>query len=257
MLTQLTEDASARLAQAQGKWREKKQTAEWTDIHGRTWVGMTRMMNDGLKMPAWVSSLRPDGWSPPHPELVPPAQYLRPSNTKMLRVLIDYARWREDLRRAWKDAKSFKMRAASDLYGRKAGEALSVNDPDVAEEIGTLPLDPVWVDAMEAGDLWALGIPKPNGQPREVPEWAKPYQAKLASVVKAQIAAERYAEHGLRFVTSDEPMQAPRPFVPQAYDEVEDAGAAAPRRRGRPRKVAASEPIEPAVTLADDEDDDE
>lgn len=245
-----SDTVEAQYAQQSAKWQTKKQMMVWTDLHGRRWNAMTRFQN--RPFPVWVNQPRPADWSPPVPELLPPAEFLVPARGN--RIQIAYAKWREQLRAAWRYRKGYQLQAATDLYGRKAGDAIAANDSAVLEAVGSMPLHPLFVDAMEAGDLWALGVPKADGTPRETPAWAEALLPSLKSVQKAEEAAELAAMKSAQFFTSDAPVRASGPFVPtEEYDEVEVAPV---RKRGRPRKVTPIMDEEPA-DLATETDDDE
>ena len=228
------------------EWMERRATMTWTDQHGRHWDAMTQFKNKPF--PCWTGTPRPAGWSAPHPELMPPSEYLSPLRGQRIRV--DYARWRESLRDAWKERTAHAKIAAKDMYGERAGDAWDERSPAVMEAVGTFPLHPLFVDALEAGDLWALGIPKGDGSRRDVPDWAKPYVAQLPSVRKAEAAAEMASA---KFVTQDDaPMGRAVAFTPNPdqYDEVADLTAAPKRTRGRPKKVA---PVDDDLNPTDDE----
>ena len=247
-LVELNDTIEAQFATQRSKWMQKKQTMRWTDLHGRHYSAMTRFQNNPF--PVWVNNPSPDGWKPPAPELFPPAQFMVPVRGN--RIQIAYAKWRESLRVAYRERKDYRIKAATDLYGRKAGDALNADDQAVWDEVGTMPLNPLFVDAMEAGDLWALGIPRADGTPREVPEWAAPLMARLKSTQKAEDAAEAKVTKSM-FITSDAPVLASRPFVPSAtYDEVDTAPA---RKRSHKRAPVAimDEPEAEAVETEDDE----
>jgi hypothetical protein len=234
----------AQYATRRAEWMEKRQTMEAVDQHGRRWTAMYQFQNKPF--PAPVSPLKAIGWQPPHPELMPPAQYLEPLRGN--RIRIRYAQWRQDVREAWSERAKHGKMAAQAMFGARAGQAWAERDADVMAEIGTMPLHPTFIDAMDAGDLWALGVPKADGTPRETPEWATSYVKTLPSVLKA----EAEAELSVRFVTQDvEPVTPARPFTPAAYDEeLMTAAPTTPKKAGRPRKVV--EPVAADDTLTED-----
>jgi hypothetical protein len=195
---------------------ERKATWQVTDQHGRAWSALFRLKNKPF--PAPVSPYRPVGWMAPLPELLPPQQYFRPVRGN--RVLINYEAWRQDLQTAFQERTAAGKQAAREMFGSKAGDAWKQRDPEVIAEVGSLPLNPTFVDAMEAGEKWVLGIPRNDGSLRPVPAWAEPLIKDLKSYQKAEAAKARRSSFTL---VEDDDVEVPEgEFVPRRYREVDE-----------------------------------
>ncbi len=228
----------------QAEWMERKQTMVVTDQHGRGWSAMFRMKNKPF--PAPVSPYAPIGWHAPFPELVPPQEFLRPMRGN--KVFVDYDAWRKVLADAQNQRLDTMRLAAKELFGSKAGDAMRQRDPEVLAEVGRLPLDVTFVDAMASGQsAWVLGL----SDPANVPSWVTP---DMLSTIKSYGKAIRKVQDLARsFVDDVVPMVRPtgETFTPSrdASDPLATDAQRIADRMARAEKYAEDEEVaDPAAT---------
>lgn len=138
------------------------------DIHGRIWncqfhVDDEKSGNAGTPML--------DGqYSPP---IDIPLKYLKHTNPDdPFLQPIDFAQWKMDWRermRTWRERLAMIAKA---MYPNDWGAHVASPTPQMIEEAGARPIPLQFIEAIEVGNKWALGTPKPDGTYYPRPSWA-------------------------------------------------------------------------------------
>lgn len=132
---------------------DKRRPQAMTDDHGRPWHASVEKASGG------ITGLIQHLFDVPHPDLVPPQKYLSmdPENASHLRI--DYDWWLRDL----------KERAAEYATDRTRMGMLTSRPAELEALLGPPPKSPKPVQAMQQGNLWALGLT--NVKPPEAEEY--------------------------------------------------------------------------------------
>lgn len=149
----------------------------WIDQHEREWGG-TMSKDTGTP----IGEIQPMGgtrhgerfgWTPvlyAGRELRPGMEYLRFSEDRPNRVMIDYDRWRQDLLIANSRWSSEATNWATRFYGGGGiADALANPPQELLDVMGPKPMPVDLVDAMEQGNRWILGLTP------EKPDWVAQY----------------------------------------------------------------------------------
>ena len=145
---------------------EQRRVETFLDQHGREYVA-----NVEIKTGDPCEVLRPIGWNAPQApswfagQLMPPECYLK-LVPRMLRarkgyqIEIDYTRWLTDLDTRDEEYRQKKYDLVRGMAGGADVSALAENPPPVIRDLlGVAPFPPrVLVEAMRAGNKWALGL---------------------------------------------------------------------------------------------------
>lgn len=105
--------------------------------------------------------------------LYPPSKYIVITDTVRARIIIDYARWMDDLREAHHDYQLECYHVASGFYAEKAAEAVQKMPPALRMAVGAPPQPVEPVQACAANNPWMLGVPgaeKPAAAKRFFPD---------------------------------------------------------------------------------------
>lgn len=154
------------LAKKEKQQHETMATGIWTDQHGRRWAGM---VDKETQAPL---TLRPFGWAPPLPTMVPPQQY-HAYDVQSRTFTINYRGWLEEYADAEQEFKAFEMQVAKHHFGAAALEKIKAGDADLKRLAGSPPQNGQYIRAMAAGNKWALGLTRPDGTPYPRPSWAE------------------------------------------------------------------------------------
>lgn len=102
-----------------------------------------------------------------------PLKYLKKLDPDdQFRQVIDFARWKADWRDRMVTWKARLVELAQIMYPNDFGEKVESPTPDLLREVGPMPIPLEFIEAMEVGNKWALGIPKPDGTYYKRPSWA-------------------------------------------------------------------------------------
>lgn len=144
----------------------------WFDQHGREWAAQ-----EHIKSGHPIGSLMPEGWAPPHVDLLPPPNCFAYPTKRNGTTQILYARWRAENTNAWKTWRNNRSEFARKLFKNRAAEAIKEDDASVIELVGPTPLAEEFLAAMERGNRWVLGLSNPATglpYPRDyMPQWAQ------------------------------------------------------------------------------------
>jgi hypothetical protein len=149
--------------------QDYRRPAEFRDQHGRGWATQI----DTQTMAPCVA-LSPYGWSAPLPALVPPQKYLTTVDGRFGMLTIDYDQWIIDLADASREYREYLLQTAQKHFGAAAMRAIEERDPKLKSLAGPPPGALEYVRAMKAGNKWALGLLRPDGQAYPMPPWAAP-----------------------------------------------------------------------------------
>lgn len=192
-----------------------------TDQHGREWEG-----HFDLRTLAWVSALHLVSANPPVD--IPP-KYLEPirgqnGRNVSSKIVVNERRWLKDTVERlgeWRDAL---LVNAKRMYPNNFGEMLQNPSRDLLVETGPGPIDPRFIEAMIAGNKWALGLTDRR------PPWVTDEMLEGAAALKRSFGWRSQLTHDGTIDPS---------LYPDADDEdVEALDDLAPVKRGpgRPRK---------------------
>jgi hypothetical protein len=160
-----------------------------------------------------------------------PLKYLKKLDPEdQFRQVIDIARWKADWRDRMVTWKARLVELAQIMYPNDFGEKVENPTADLLREAGPMPIPLEFIEAIEVGNKWALGIPKADGTYYKRPSWA---------------SDELWARYQLlkqSFWMAGQDAGAMRQADPSMYPDEED-------------EVEAAEPVAVgAAAYADDED---
>jgi hypothetical protein len=89
-------------------------------------------------------------------------------------LTIDYDQWIIDLADASREYREYLLQTAQKHFGAAAMRAIEERDPKLKSLAGPPPGALEYVRAMKAGNKWALGLLRPDGQAYPMPPWAAP-----------------------------------------------------------------------------------
>ena len=127
---------------------------ECLDQHGRVWESVFEVMSKGM-----VGAISPKGWRAPFREWLPPQKYLKQVDPRrdFTRLEVNYAGWRNDNLRAWRDYETEVNRVVTTIPGAAVDKDGKLNTIAYAE-VGRAPMPTAVIDAMEQGNAYALGL---------------------------------------------------------------------------------------------------
>jgi hypothetical protein len=131
-----------------------RRSVTFHDQHGRAYHGVLEIKPKG----GLTGPVKPKGWKPPHPSLMPQPQYLRWDSPGQVDCRIDYDAWITDLRNLHSEYQQQIWDIARHRYGEKAGDAVQSPPPELLYEAGPGPMKIELVMAMKQGNRWALGF---------------------------------------------------------------------------------------------------
>lgn len=140
--------------------------AEFTDQHGRTWIGNTE---NKTRHPVGMPDPQFDA------PLIPLQNYLTMKGTN--RIVIEYRKWLSDIDASDEEYDRELRNYATQLYGEKALDALENPTPQLLALAGERPSQNRrrpprdFIEACLTGNQWVLGL-NPN-----VPPWARKHLA--------------------------------------------------------------------------------
>lgn len=193
-----------------------------TDQHGREWEG-----HFDLRTLTWISALHLTQADPPvdiPPKYVEPVRGQNGRNVAG-RVQINYKAWLRDLGdrvSEWNDAL---LTTAKRMYPNNYGEMVQKPTRELLVEAGPGPIDPRFVEAMIAGNKWALGLTTKQ------PPWVTDEMLEGAAAIKRKFGWKTQVTYDGTIDPS---------LYPDAEDDDEplDDLAVVKRGPGRPRKGA-------------------
>jgi hypothetical protein len=199
---------------------ESRQNYMFHDQHGRQWLAIV----DTRTKPYLAPCVEP--WAQFAAPIMPYGTLLVPDPTQLGRLNINYARWEEEAVAAERAYLAQLEQTANVMYGEKATDAITKKDPRLMAAMGPAPVSPVFIRAAASGQSkWVLGLTKDDGSAYPTPPWADPLLETLPQfrkqVTQQELAAMEFGD------VEDE-----------AAAEDEEAESPAPRRRGRPPRVA-------------------
>lgn len=216
---------------------DRRRPAILRDQHGRRWTTQidTETMDPCIPM-------TPTGWSAPLPTLVPAQKYLRTSPAEFGVVMIDYDQWLIDLAESSREYRDHLLQVAQKHFGAAAVRAIEERDDKLRQLAGPGPAAVEYVRAMKAGNKWALGLLRKDGERYPCPPWAEPMLDTLrvqetydGSNVDLSVGADEFPD-----VEDDDALAvADRYADAELYADLDDDSPTTEplkRGRGRPRK---------------------
>lgn len=210
------------------EFADRVRGAEWDDQHGRVWGGL---LDKEQGHPAGL--LQPVGFTPPYP--IPPT-VIEPHPKRQGQVVINYPKWKAEMRRSHRAYQERLTEIAKKLYPNSAGEAMRNPDPMLRAEAGVRPFPVEFIEAQEAGNKWALGIRKPDGTRYAKPGWADTIVAALDDLYISRWSADEDPNTPVDPAKYPDAEEDAEPVLTgvgagTAFPDAEDDTAPSPRRR--------------------------
>jgi hypothetical protein len=139
----------------------------WEDQHGRKWEVEIDPAGMSWTAPPFLKSDRPIPGAQHYLEHVK-NEYGEPT---MGKLYVNYPKWRRDLQQRLGEWEDSLRETAKKMFPNSFGEVLRDPPRDLLVEVGPGPLPVEFVEAMEAGNSWALGRRKADGTFHPRPKW--------------------------------------------------------------------------------------
>lgn len=153
----------------------------WKDQHGRTWEMEVDPRTMSWTAPPILKDCRPPIPGAQHYLEHVVNEYKEPV---MGQCYVNYPRWRKDILQRLLEWEDGLREVAKKMYPNSFGDALRDPPRDLLVEVGPGPIPVEFIEAMEAGNSWALGKTQPNGQPFPRPRWVTESMLDRASALR-------------------------------------------------------------------------
>lgn len=102
-----------------------------------------------------------------------PVKYMKKHDPKQpFRFVLNIALWKRDWAARMVEWRARLAEAAQQMYPNNYGAMLTDPSPELLREVGSMPIPLEFIEAIEVGNKWALGIPRSDGTYYPRPKWA-------------------------------------------------------------------------------------
>lgn len=150
------------------QWQRRRSMVK-QDQWGRRWHCEVDMFDPGLTF-CGVPTL--DGRYKPPPVDIPSKYFKRQDPDEPLTLKIDVRQWRRDTMAAIAQWNSRLGELARLMYPNDFGQVLANPTSELLRQAGPMPIPVEFIEAIEAGNKWVLGIPRADGTAYPRPPWA-------------------------------------------------------------------------------------
>lgn len=144
---------------------KRRRNVIWRDQWGRAWDGeMDTETLAPVGAPPFLKSTTSPIDIPPHYVVAIPGE--------VGRLRVETGRWKQELRERRREHRLTLQEQARAMYPNNYGDMLANPPRALLEAVGPGPLPVEFIEAMEAGNQWVLGLRRADGRPYRRPPWA-------------------------------------------------------------------------------------
>jgi hypothetical protein len=146
---------------------KRRRAMKKLDDFGRVWNCETDIEDETS---GWINATLDGKYNAPTDI---PRKYMKKGDpTNVFRMVINFAQWKADWRERMTEWSARLTELAQSMYPNDFGMHLANPTPDLLRMAGPMPIPLEFIEAMEVGNKWALGIPKADGTFYPRPKWA-------------------------------------------------------------------------------------